>query len=297
MRADHSGGLTTRHLAFLLLINLIWGFNLIASKTGVSEFPPIFFTTLRFGIVALLSWPMLRFFPGQMLRLLLAATLVGAGQFTLLFLGLHLVKDISVVAIATQLGVPFTTLLSVWLLGEVIHWRRKLGIVLAFAGIVAMSFDPNVFAYWPGLLLVVISCFVGSLGLIFIKQLKSVGAMQMQAWLAVGSMPILLAFSLLFEQGQWHAMHQASWIAWCALLFTAVMSSMVAHSGMFYLVSRYPVTTVSPLTLLSPIFSIIFGVTLLHDRLTARLLVGGAITLIGVFIVAAREQKMVDTGT
>ena len=38
-----------RDLAFLIGINLIWGLNLIASKIGVGQFPPIFFTALRFG--------------------------------------------------------------------------------------------------------------------------------------------------------------------------------------------------------------------------------------------------------
>ena len=45
--------------------------------------------------------------------------------------------------------------------------------------------------------------------------------------------------------------------------------------------SRYPVTSLSPITLLSPLFGIFFGVTLLNDQLTARMLVGGAVTLIG----------------
>ena len=75
-------------------------------------------------------------------------------------------------AVASQMGVPFSTLLSIWLLGETIRWRRTLGIVLAFGGIVIISFDPRVFAYWEGLALVVASSFVSSLGLIFLKRLK-----------------------------------------------------------------------------------------------------------------------------
>jgi O-acetylserine/cysteine efflux transporter len=50
-------------------------------------------------------------------------------------------------------------------------------------------------------------------------------------------------------------------------------------------------------TLLSPIFGVFFGVTLLDDQLTTRMLLGGALTLIGVFIVVMREKRIVDTGT
>jgi len=48
---------------------------------------------------------------------------------------------------------------------------------------------------------------------------------------------------------------------------------------------------------LSPLFGVFFGVTLLHDHLTGRMMLGGAITLVGVFIVLMREKKLIDTGT
>jgi O-acetylserine/cysteine efflux transporter len=90
----------------------------------------------------------------------------------------------------------------------------------------------------------------------------------------------------------------ADWRGWSALLFTIVMSSLIAHTGWYYLVSRYPVTSLSPLTLLSPLFGVFFGVTLLHDQLTSRMLLGSAVTLIGVLIVLLREKRLVaDTGT
>ena len=75
------------------------------------------------------------------------------------------------------------------------------------------------------------------------------------------------------------------------------MSSLIAHTGWYYLVSRYPVMSLSPITLLSPLFGIFFGVTLLSDHLTPRMVLGCTITLIGVFIVVLREKRLVDTGT
>ncbi|HEY5810031.1 MAG TPA: EamA family transporter, partial [Povalibacter sp.] len=71
---SQSSSISGRDLAFLIVINLIWGLNLIASKIGVGQFPPIFFTALRFGSVAVLVIPFLKIHRGQM-RNLLAATL------------------------------------------------------------------------------------------------------------------------------------------------------------------------------------------------------------------------------
>lgn len=290
-------GIATPDLLLLVLINLIWGFNLVAAKYGVSEIPPILFTALRFMVLGILLLPLLRVFHGQMGLLLTFASLSGALHFGLMFYGLSLADDVSAVAIATQLGVPFSTLLSVWLLGEQIRWRRKLGIALAFGGIVIIAFDPRAFAYWPGLLLVIAACFVGSLGLIYVKRLVGIRALQLQAWVATTSWPLLLLLSFLVESEQGAALEQASWLAWAAVLFTALAASLVAHSGMYYLITRYPVTSVSPLTLLTPVFGIIFGVTLLDDQVSSRMLLGGAVTLVGVYIVAARGRRLADTAT
>ena len=292
-----SGSIGGRDLAFLILINLIWGLNLIASKIGVGQFPPVFFTALRFGSVALLVIPFLRWHRGQMKNLLAAAFFTGPAAFALLFEGVHKVEDASMVAIASQMGVPFSTLLSVWLLGETIRWRRRLGIALAFGGIAIIGFDPRAFQYWEGLMLVVFSCLVSSMGLIYLKGLKDVRPLEMQAWIAVVGGPLLLLVSLGVENDQWQAVTNADWKGWAALGFTTLLSSLVAHTGWYYLVSRYPVTSLSPITLLSPVFGVFFGVTLLHDQLTLRMIVGGAVTLVGVLIVLMREHKLIDTGT
>lgn len=295
--AEPTATLAARDLALMLLINLIWGLNLIASKWGVNAFPPVFFTALRFIVVALVLLPVLRVPRGQMRTLLAAAVLSGPVAFAVLFIGVDLVRDVSMVAIASQLSVPLSTLLSVWLLGERIRWRRWLGIGLAFSGIVVISLDPRAFAYWDGLLLVALSCLANSFGLIFIKRLQGIRALQLQAWVAAVGAPVLLALSLITESGQMQAIAAADARAWAAVAYTAVLSSLVAHTGWYYLLSRYPVTSLSPLTLLSPVFGVFFGVTLLHDQLTWRMLLGGAMTLVGVFIVLLRERKLVDTGT
>lgn len=295
--AGEPTSLAGRDLALLIGMNLIWGLNLIASKVGVGQFPPIFFSALRFGSLALLLIPMLKVHRGQMVNLFAAAMLTGPAAFALLFTGIYLAEDATTVAVASQMGVPFSTLLSVWLLGETIRWRRTLGIALAFAGVVIISFDPRVFAYWEGLALVVASSFVSSLGLIFLKRLKGIRPLELQSWIALVGGSVLLLLSLIFEGGQMAAVRNATWSGWSALFFTTMMSSLIAHTAWYYLVSRYPVTSLSPLTLLSPLFGIFFGVTLLDDQLTLRMLAGGAVTLAGVLIVVVREKRLVDTGT
>jgi O-acetylserine/cysteine efflux transporter len=290
--------LAPRDLAFLVGINLIWGFNLIASKVGVGHFPPVLFTALRFGLLGLILLPFLRWHPGRMQRLMVAAMLSGGLQFALLFIGLQLSKGVASVAIATQLGVPFTTLMSVLFLGEVIRWRRWLGIALAFTGVAVIGFQPGLLEHRWGLALVIASTLIGSLGIVAVKTLgESLKPLELQAWFAWSGLPLLVFLTFFLETGQAEAVRTAQWLDWGALLYTALVSSLLAHTGFYWLVSRYPVTSISPITLLSPIFGVTFGVLLFGEPLTTRILVGGALTLTGVFIIAMREKKLVDTGS
>lgn len=279
-------------MALLVFINLIWGLNLLTAKLGVAEIPPILFACLRLALMLLICLPWLRWFPGQMRNLLLVSIFTGAGGFGLLALGLGLSKDVSTVAIFTQLVVPFSTLLSVMMLGEVIHWRRKTGIALAFFGVFIIGFDPRAFSYLTGLICIVLQALTAALGMIYVKRLKQVNPMQLQAWMSVMALPILSALSLIWEQQQLTALQSASMTAWGAVLFAALGSSLIGQTGFFYLLKRYPVSSVAPLTVLSTVFGMIAGVLINHDFLNGRMLIGGALTLNGVLIIELRTQRM-----
>ena len=49
------------------------------------------------------------------------------------------------------------SIMSIVFLKEQVHWRRWLGIILSFSGVMVISFDPAVFTYIDGLLFVVAS--------------------------------------------------------------------------------------------------------------------------------------------
>ena len=240
-----------RHLWQLVAINAIWGFNIVAVKLSADRFPPVFLSCLRFLIVGLVVWPWLRIRRGEMRWLLTAASCSGGLQFALMYSGVALSENMSSVALGGQLGVPFATLLSVMVLGETIHWRRWLGIGLAFIGVVLIGFSPEVLHSWPGLLLVVIAAFIGAVGLVAIKRVRELEPLELQAWLAWGSVPLLLPLSLLLEDGQLASFGSAGTVGWSALLYSALLASLVAHTAYFALIRRYPVTSVAPVTVLA----------------------------------------------
>jgi O-acetylserine/cysteine efflux transporter len=287
-----------RDLLLLVGITFVWGLNLITSKVGVDEIPPILFTFLRFLLVAIVLTPVLRIQPGQMSAVVVASLLSGALSFALNFAAIRRASNISSIAIAGQLSVPFATLLSVALLGETVRWRRWTGILLSFVGIVIMGFDPQIGDRWESLALVIGSAFVGALGLIAVKKLRGFTPLELLAWTVWISLPVLFLTTVRVEQPDFvQLLHDVTWKGWASLAFATIGASLLAHTGYFHLVQKYPVTSVAPLTTLSPVFSVIFGVMLLGDQLTSRIVLGGICTLVGVLIITLREKRIVDTGS
>ncbi len=276
------------HFTLLVGICLIWGFNFIAGKVGVEHFPPLFFTALRFVFLSVLLAAFLRLHEGRMRHIVSIGIFAGSLHFGLIFTGLA-IADVSVAAIVTQLNVPFVTILSVLLLGERIGWKRALGIGLAISGIMVISFDPAVFDQGAGIIMMGGAALSIAFAMVQMRRLQGVNPMEMQAWIAILSWPPLLAASFLLETGQWEAARTATGLDWATVAYTTIGASLIGHGGMYFLLQRYEASLTGPLTTMAPVFSIFFGVTLLGEPVTGRMLIGGGMTILGVIIIAVRE--------
>ncbi len=285
--------MTFRDFVLLFAICLVWGLNIVIARWLFADLgvPPIFFAGVRFLGIALVLFAFLRPVPKDLRTLFLISMFIGAGHFALLFYGLaH--AEASAAAVTGQLGVPFSTLMSMAFLGETIGWRRAMGIMLSFAGVVLIAFDPAGFSFSYGLLYIVASAFIGSMGGILMKRMAPISAFQMQAWVGLFSFAPLLALSAVVEgPGAFAGFVAADWPAWAALAFAVVGVSIFGHGGFYTLIKKYDVSMLSPLTLMTPIWGVVLSVVLLSEPLTANLVVGAAISLSGVFVIAIRRNR------
>lgn len=282
-----------RDFALLFCVCLVWGLNLVVTRyvVGVEGVPPIFFAGVRFLGIALVLLPFLRPLPDNLSMMFAIAMCIGAAHFALLFIGLA-TADASAVAVVGQLGVPFSTLLSMVFLGERVGWRRGLGITLAFAGAVLIAFEPGQFELSFGLIYVVASAFIGAAGGILMKRVTPVSAFRMQAWVGLFSFAPLLVFSFLIERGQIGSYVGGGWPVWLATVFAVLGVSIFGHGGFYSLIKKYDVSLLSPLTLMTPIWGVVFGIVLLGEALTPSLVVGAAVSLTGVLIIAVRRNRV-----
>lgn len=280
-----------RDFLLLVFVCLTWGFSNVLSKVvvGTWHVPPLFFAAARFAIVLAVTLPWLRPMPRPAWRIVLVGALMGGGNFALLFLGLQTASPSSA-AVVLQAGVPITTLLSILILGERIHWRRGVGITLTLAGVLLVVWRPG-FAVSAGLLFILSAAFAGSLGAILMKQMEHVAPLRFQAWVGLTAVVPLSLASALFEHDQWTTSVAAGWPFVAALLFSALIVSVCAHTLYYGLIARYEATLLAPLTLMTPLTTIGLGVLITGDRLDLRMIAGAALALLGVLIVAVRPSR------
>ncbi|MEP1143065.1 MAG: DMT family transporter [Henriciella sp.] len=281
---------------FLLLsaVCFVWGLNLVVTRWVIADagVPPLFFAGMRFaGIALVLVW-FLRPLPKNLGTLFLIAMGMGAVHFALLFMGLAN-AEASSVSVVGQLGVPFSTLMSMAFLGEVVGWRRGLGIMLAFAGAILIAVDPQTFQLSYGLLYVVCGAFIGSGAGILMKRMPAISAMQMQAWIGLFSFAPLFAVSGLFEgdQNGWGAFINGGWLVWAATAFAVLGVSVFGHGAFYTLIKKYDISLLSPLTLMTPVWGVVLSIVLLGEVMTLQLVVGAAISLGGVFVILIRPNR------
>jgi O-acetylserine/cysteine efflux transporter len=291
-RASRPAGpfvLPSRDLALVLLICLAWAGNFLASASALQHFPPFVFTALRLVLVLVFLARYLRPVPSALRkRLALVALCNGALHFGFNFWAIAVAGDISSVALSLQSYIPMTALLAWWLLGERPTRSTAIGIGVAFIGVAVLGFDPLVLDAPLALGLSLIAAAALALGTTLLRSLPGLHTFQIQAWSAAISIPPLLLVALLTEPVTVAIFTDARWQDWAGVLYSALAASLVGHGLLYVLLQRHAVAQVTPLLLLTPVFAVTLGVLFWGDRPGPRLLLGGAMVLGGVLIVAVR---------
>lgn len=282
-----------RDFFLLMAMCLIWASNNIVSKIVVSDMmvPPLFYAAVRFAIVAALTLPWLLPAPRPLWRMIIIAQLIGGLNFALIFIGFQTASP-SAASIIVQLGVPMTTVLSMVMLGEKVRWRRGLGMALTLAGAVLVMWHPAGLSLSIGLWLIAGAALAGSLGAVMMKQMEGVKPLQFQAWVGFSAIWPLAGMTAVFEHNQIAVALQAGWPFLAAVLYSALIVSIIAHTVYYHLIQKYEATLISPLTLMTPLATIVMGVLITKDYFDLRMGSGAALALLGVLIVALRPNHV-----
>ena len=290
---DQKHAIDARALITLVMLGFLWGLSQIAMKVANAGVGPIFQAALR-SIVAsvlIIGWAHLRRMPLiHRDRTLWHGIAIGAlfgTEFVFVYLGLYFTTA-SHAVILLYTAPLFVAFGAHWLLPEEpLTTRKTIGLVLAFAGLVATLWDSlgvpsrsqllgDFFSLTAGLLWAATS--------LYIKRVVR-GAMSPSQMLfyQLGFSAIQLSLiCLLFEPTH---VTNLSPIVLASLAYQGIIVAFASYLVWFWLVKVYPVSDISGFTFLTPIFGVLLGGVLLHDPLTAKLMLGGSLVVLGMILV------------
>ncbi len=279
-------------LGELLLLAAIWGASFLFMRLGVHEFGPVALAAVRVGLATVLLLPLLAS-RGQLAELrrhwrgmLLVGALNSALPFALFsFAALSITAGLSSIVNATT---PLWTAIVafVWL-RQGLTPLRVVGLIIGFAGVAFLAWDKASFK--PGAdpsdhagLLALLACAAATL-------CYGIAANATKRYLA-GVPPLAVATGSQLAAALLLAL-PAAWLwpaalpgaaAWGSALALAALCTALAYLMYFRLMSRVGPTNAVSVTFLIPLFAILWGAVFLGEEVTARMVSGGGIVLVGI---------------
>lgn len=271
-------------------VPLLWGYQFVVIKVGITEFPPFFFLALRFLATALLLIPFVKKPTREQLRPIAAISLfLGGLNFGLFYVGLGLGSG-SMTAVAYLLSTPFTVLLAWPLLAERPSLTTVSGVVLASAGVFVLRTEPGLSSNGLPLLLVVGAAFAFAVSNVLTKRYGPFDPLMLMGWSSLFTVPQVILMSFLLEYGQLASLVAADERGWLALAYTIFIGGIVGFGLWFWLIARCSMGRVAPFGLLLPVFALMSSALFLDEPMTPKLIVGALLAISGVAVTQFRPS-------
>ena len=285
-----SHALTWRHALLALAVVAVWGTNFVVIKVALAHLPPLAFAALRFTFAFLPAAFFVKRPNVPWKNLIAYGLLIGAGQFGLLFIAMKAFISPGLASLVVQTQVFFTIGLAMWLTRERIRGFQIAALALATVGLGVILVHTDATTTPLGLGLILLAAMAWAGGNVVQRATPGVSSLAYVVWASLFSIPPLVVLSLITEG--WpaisHGIANADAMTWAAVLWQSVGNTLFGYVAWGYLLARYPAATVSPWSLLVPVFGMGASAMLLGEALptwklaAAALVIGGlAINVLG----------------
>ena len=286
-------------LVWLVLCG-IWGSTWLFIKLGLADLPPFTFASIRFIIASAIVFSIIRIRGIELPRarsdwLLLAVTGILSFGFNygLVFWGEQYIT--SGLAALLQATTPAFGLVFAHfnLPGERLSWTKIGGVVLGVCGVAVVFSNQLAVAGRQALAgcvaLLLSSIFVAYSNVLVKKHGKRLNPAIMTAGQMLFGLLLLLAASVTLEGNplryHWTAM------AVIALLYLAVVGSVIAFLLYYWLILNMDVTKSMLIALVTPVVAVILGMIVLNEEFGWRTLAGGAMIMLGIAFIVVRKNR------
>jgi drug/metabolite transporter (DMT)-like permease len=284
-----SGQAQSRATLVLVLTTGIWGFTFVTNQSLLKSISAIDIMTWRFGIAALL---LIALRPKAMSQLDRRTTFQGIVLVTLLSIGYltQLVGLETTTATAsgfiTGLFVIFTPIISSTIFRQRISKLAWLAVALTTVGLGLLALKG--WSMGRGDLLTLVCAFVFACHIVGLGQWS-----RAHIAYALTTLQILVVFviSLAVSLTQGGPQLNNTLANWRDLAFLAVFATCLCFFAQTWAQSKLTATRTGIILTLEPVFSGVAGVTIAHDQLTSRMLLGALLILVAMYLVELDPQQ------
>ena len=274
-----------------LILCIIWGSTWLFIKLGLENLPPITFAGIRFVIAGVILYLLIRA-RGIVLPdnrrdwglLALTGVLSFSLNYGLVFWGEQYISSGLAAVLQATLPAFGLVIAHFHLPGERMTWSKIFGVVIGFLGVAVVFSNQLAIAggkALAGSVALVLSAFFAAYSNVLVK---AYGRRLEPAILSGGQMffgliPLLLIGIPL--EGNPFRFHWTP-MALVALLYLAVVGSVIAFMLYYWLVQHMDVTKTMLISLVTPVVAVVLGMVVLGEDLSWRTIAGGIMIMVGV---------------
>ena len=277
--------MTPRDLLDLTLLAALWGGSFLFMRYAVPDFGVVPLIWLRVALASICLLPLLllkRQF-GALRRQAGALTIMSlfnSGLPFLLIAWATLSITAGLASIMNAMTPVFTALIGALWLGDRLDGRRSLGLLLGLAGVALLAADKADFrpggSGWAIVAMLLATACYGFAANHTRRYLQGVPALVN----ATGTQ--LVSALVLLPPALWSWPERMPGLGpWLAALVLGVACSALAYVLFFRLIARVGTSRAVTVTFLVPVFGTLWGALFLGEPVTASMLAGGAVVLLG----------------
>ena len=277
--------MTPRDLLDLTLLAALWGGSFLFMRYAVPDFGVVPLIWLRVALASVCLLPLLlmkRQF-GALRQQAGALTVMGlfnSGLPFLLIAWATLSITAGLASIMNAMTPVFTALIGALWLGDRLDGRRSLGLLLGLAGVALLAADKADFrpggSGWAIVAMLLATACYGFAANHTRRYLQGVPALVN----ATGTQ--LVSALVLLPPALWSWPERMPGLGpWLAALVLGVACSALAYLLFFRLIARVGASRAVTVTFLVPVFGTLWGALFLGEPVTASMLAGGAVVLLG----------------
>lgn len=282
----------TQDVILLVLLGAIWGSSFFNIKIAAQSFEPytlalirVFFAALFLLVFSFFYKIRINAFSNDWKIYALVGLCNIAIPFSLIAVGINKVESYLAAILMSTTPLTGSILAHIFTKNEKITFFKSTGIILGFTGVLLLFFDKlilNESNYFFALIILVGSTFYSIAGIIILKKLKDDSNLNVTTSTMIWALIFLFPLSFIFEDP---INSTPTLVSMLSLVYLGSVATGFAWWLRFKILIKNGLVFQTQVAYLIPIFGILFGVLVLKEQITWKVLVSLIIIMSSIYIV------------